>query len=198
MDDKKLRGLALTGLAFDAANENIGIYPQKVTGGQKPYEQRTDWMEGWNACAMAQTNAYCKIGGWLEHQLPPQHKTVIEDLLMEEQLMLFMHDDSITLAVNCSDTFYWGCSDSEDITFDEIPDLAACRELSPVHGGELWCARKRNMRPQTASYKECYPIDEWHLFDAAGPVRTDPDGAGRDALSPEMAEAWRAQHSRTA
>lgn len=33
--------------ALDAATD-VGVYPQSVTGGDKPYEKRTDYMEGWN------------------------------------------------------------------------------------------------------------------------------------------------------
>ena len=34
----------------------------------------------------------------------------------------------ITFFVNCNDLFYWGCSDSEEITADKIPDFDKCFE----------------------------------------------------------------------
>jgi len=37
--------------ALDAAT-NVGIYPKSVVGGNKPYEKRTEYMEGWNASQM--------------------------------------------------------------------------------------------------------------------------------------------------
>ena len=37
--------------ALDAATD-VGVYSASVQGGDKPYEKRTDYMNGWNDCAM--------------------------------------------------------------------------------------------------------------------------------------------------
>jgi hypothetical protein len=179
--EENLRARALNGLIYELADDNIGIYPQAVSGGPNAYEKRSERQEGWNDCATAQCENREKIEAWFE-ALPSEHKALIEDLLLTERLSLLVKSDVIFLYVNCSDTFYWGCSDLERIEFDDLPSLMECYSLSR-RGGELWCARKRKMRPQTASYEECYPPSEWYLFDAAGPERSDPDGASRPDLS---------------
>lgn len=39
--------------------DEVGIYPQKVMGDSPgAYEKRTEFMEGWNACAMKQTELH--------------------------------------------------------------------------------------------------------------------------------------------
>lgn len=184
------RDRALDALVWELAE--VGVYPEKVIGGNHPYEKRSDWQEGWNACSGAQLENRSRIEEWLE-ALPVEHKTAIEELLLSERLGLHVDDAGINLYVNCSDTFYWGCADAERIAFEELDALSDCYVASPVHGGELWAARKRGMRPQTASYRECYQVGEWHLFDAAGPVRTDSDGADRDKLTEAEAMEYRAR-----
>ena len=74
----------------------------------------------------------------------------------------------------CSDTFAWGVADLEPIeTLDDVDLLnQSCLDVGPIpiYGTDLYCARKRNMRPQGACYK-CYNKEHWPLFDACGPVR---------------------------
>ncbi len=87
--------------------------------------------------------------------------------------------------VDCSDTFYWGTADSENVTEADLPELqramtdSSCcpagRDLWPV----LWCARKRGMRPMDVFYRRVLggPPDSGvpgtlaALFDAAGRAR---------------------------
>ena len=96
----------------------------------------------------------------------------------------------LTFKVDCSDTFYWGTADSEEVTEADLPELqramadSSCcpagRDLWPV----LWCARKRGMRPMEVFYRRVLngPPDSGAagtlaaLFDAAGPAR---HGRGR-------------------
>lgn len=191
-----LRKKALSGLVWELAEDNLGVYPSAVSGGTNPYEKRSDWQEGWNACASALIDSAGKIEDWLK-SLPIELKAQVEDLLLEGRLMLHCREAKITLTVNCSDTFYWGCADCEDIDFEDLSALVDCYALSPRFGGELWVSRKRGMRPQAASYKECYPTGEWLWFDAAGPERTDPDGAGRRTLTHAAAEEYRERRRAT-
>lgn len=178
-----LRRLALKGVAWRQVHGGLGIYAQKVIGGDGAYEKRTERMEGWNECARDCSRRYECIRHWMD-ELPPEHKTLIEDLLLEKRLNLRVCGEKVMPWVDCSDVFFWGCADGEDIAFEELAQLAECCQLSPKHGGELWCCRKRAMRPQTACYRMIYQSNEWHLFDACGPERDDPDGKGRDALIP--------------
>lgn len=76
----------------------------------------------------------------------------------------------------CSDVFWWGTADCEDITPENIGELeqamadakAACKH-GEIYGAMLFCARVRKLRPQGA----CYPKEPelWPLFDACGPHR---------------------------
>ena len=56
------------------------------------------------------------------------------------------------------------------------------------HGGELFCARIRKMRPQGACYAY-YDKKDWHLFDACGPERECGFG---NPMTPE--KAWDRKH----
>lgn len=94
----------------------------------------------------------------------------------------------VTFFANCNDEFYWACADAEEIT--SVADVVGIRQAimdvrlatgGKIHhdsvGVELWVARKRGMRPQQPSYRECYPQETWPLFDACGPER-DPKSEG--------------------
>jgi hypothetical protein len=176
MNEQKLKELALDGIFWSMAHDNVGIYPKSVIGGDNPYEKRSERMEGWNEAGTALLDHYAALEQW-HASIPDEFRELVTDLLLEKKIEISVREKECALYVNCSDTFYWGCSDAEEITFNELAELKECWSLS-THGGELWCARKRGMRPQTASYKECYPKTEWPLFDACGPERTDPDGRG--------------------
>lgn len=65
-----------------------------------------------------------------------------------------------SIGVVCSDIFAWGCADVEDIeSSDDIEllrqSIKDCLEIEQrsSHGVLLYCARKRQMRPQGAYYK---------------------------------------------
>ncbi len=83
----------------------------------------------------------------------------------------------VTFMVQCSDVFWWGTADSEQINPEDLDALeAAFRDASAackngdVYAPELFCARKRGMRPQGAFYKG---MNEalWPLFHACGAER---------------------------
>lgn len=162
------REKAMDYLALNLAHENMGIYPQKITGGEHAYEQRTEKMEGWNDYSMKLSKKWSEISDWLD-KIPSESKATIEDLLLDDKISLSI-GKSISMYVSCNDVFFWGCSDGEEITLEEIPSLIkACQEC-PEAGTELWCARKTQQRPQGASYSY-YKPEHWHLFDACGPER---------------------------
>lgn len=89
-------------------------------------------------------------------------------------------DDRTVLQVfaNCADFFWWGTSDLEEITpeniveffkaYEDMQNLDLDRNFQEP--GLLFCARMRKMRPQGAYYK--YLNEKtWYLFDACGPER---------------------------
>jgi hypothetical protein len=108
----------------------------------------------------------------------------------------------LEVSANCSDTFIWGCADSEEITPENFDlykrTLEECNALGwgPNPKGqecyavnasdELFAARVRGMRPQGASY-ELYPINMHKLFDACGPERKV--GLGNPHPQPKVSNA---------
>jgi len=96
-----------------------------------------------------------------------------------------------TFLAKCSDVFWWGTADCEEITEENIGVLEqACADLAATgvpaaaacHSAELFAARVRGMRPQGAAY----PTDPalWPLFDACGPERET--GLGNPKPHPSM------------
>lgn len=81
----------------------------------------------------------------------------------------------ITFFVKCSDVFASAYADLEPLTPDTIDEFeqaaADVREAcgDATYAGDLYCARRRQTRPQGAAY----PSDPrlWPLFDACGPER---------------------------
>ena len=78
----------------------------------------------------------------------------------------------ITLFIRCNDLFYWAMADLEEITPENVRELALALEDADLDGPLLFCARARKMRPQGPYYKH---LDKknWHLFDACGPERPE-------------------------
>lgn len=93
--------------------------------------------------------------------------------------------DSVRFSVMCSDMFAWACADAEtiepgadiDLLMDRLNDLRALEDdYEEVWLGELFCCRKRGMRPMNAWFKlraKSNDLGEgaWALFEAAGPER---------------------------
>lgn len=110
-----------------------------------------------------------------------------------EQLMWRVKDDTVRFLAICSDVFYWGTADCEEIAEEDLPMLESTADELLALGGvadaympELFCARKRGMRPQMPwgrSYGAkpgVYDKDNLDprvraLFDACGPVRDRKD-----------------------
>jgi hypothetical protein len=92
--------------------------------------------------------------------------------------------ESLKFYVNCSDVFFWGCADAEDLTEDNfqlfVDTYNECIEaLKDSEKNEyaylnwapvLFCARSRKMRPQGAFY-ENMPEELIPLFNECGEER---------------------------
>lgn len=84
----------------------------------------------------------------------------------------------VSFFINCNDLFWWGTADVEPLTAADLEAFDQSMKDSPTSGAELYCARRRKMRPQGACYKH-FAKEEWPLFDACGPRRE------RDVLNPQ-------------
>lgn len=86
--------------------------------------------------------------------------------------------DPATLFINCSDFFHWACSDSVEVTPENVhileESIRDCRQVTneryPNEAPLLFCSRVRGMRPQKPYY-EALDAKLWRLFDACGPDR---------------------------
>jgi hypothetical protein len=114
-------------------------------------------------------------------------------------------DGPIVFSASCSDFFWWGTADVEEITYTDVPaleqallDLKAVTDYPTTFtgqggpltydwthlAGELYAARKRQMRPQGAAYSKDWPPAIIALFDACGPVRDTGLGNPRPSPAP--------------
>lgn len=111
--------------------------------------------------------------------------------MMGQDMPMIWHvtDGRAHLSVICSDTFAWGCADAEEITAADMPLLRQCLtdlRAAEVHGeiwlGELYCCRKRGMRPMNRWIKDMREREGLSdavlaLIEAAGPARESMFGA---------------------
>ena len=69
-------------------------------------------------------------------------------------LMWAVDKDGLWVGVNCSDTFGWGCSDAEEITADNLPELRqAYADCTGIQYGDIWAPdlfAARDARPTGA------------------------------------------------
>ncbi len=85
----------------------------------------------------------------------------------------------VTFWVKCSDLFWWGVADLEDLTpenigvleqsYRDVQAAAPDDHAADIYGASLFCCRVRKLRPQGC----CYPPNKllWPLFHACGPER---------------------------
>lgn len=109
----------------------------------------------------------------------------------QEELRWYLGADGtgpVQFFLDCSDTFHWASADSEEIRPDDLPLLRQCvSDLTEIYGSvlrvwaldTLYAARKRQMRPMQAWFKQfekyrTNPEDAkvFALLMAAGPERT--------------------------
>jgi hypothetical protein len=119
-----------------------------------------------------------------------EHVTEVFRILREAELMrescplIWVVDgDKLLLSIDCSDTFAWGCADCEGVDYEDLPmlrqcldDLKAADKYGDMWLAELYCCRKRKMRPMNAWIKRVPPRDGMpqavlDLIMAAGPER---------------------------
>lgn len=98
------------------------------------------------------------------------------------------------IGIKCSDEFYWGCADDEELTPDNIAVLEQaivdCRQVTKygnIYAPQLFCCRMRKMRPQGCAYPS--ELEMWPLIDACGPER--PVGLGNPYRPGEYQEKAR-------
>ncbi len=71
--------------------------------------------------------------------------------------------DGVSMNVNCSDVFAWGCSDAENLKYSEIEDLYDHYQKDNSWGPTIWCIKKRKVLPQQPIYEAIKKIGDWDL-----------------------------------
>lgn len=120
--------------------EDLSIYPIKVVGGEHAYEKRTEYMEGWNACAISIPKQWLKITRYFK-TIPPE----LVKLIIEENIRLTFQDDIPVIYVQRLGLF--GLEFEEDITESDFPDFLKAHKESPIYGNLLWYCRKYQKLP---------------------------------------------------
>lgn len=54
---------------------------------------------------------------------------------------------TISILLNCNDTFFWAAADAECVTLHDLPNLHNSWKENPKWGAIKWASKKRNMRP---------------------------------------------------
>lgn len=85
---------------------------------------------------------------WFNDEPYPEDETIFAYLFAHEQLLIRGDGDCFKVAVICNDIFAWGCADAEPITDAEIGNLFLEVYKSRMWGAVIWCAKKRNEKPQ--------------------------------------------------
>jgi hypothetical protein len=100
-----------------------------------------------------------------------------------DQLWVQRDGDGLRWIVNCSDFFHWGTADGEGISGQDdvnllrqcYVDLQVAEQYAEVYMFQLFCCRKRAMRPMRLWRKAEKMADDspvTGLFDACGRERT--------------------------
>ena len=70
---------------------------------------------------------------------------------------------TLHLGVDCSDVFAWGCSDSEDATYEDIEDVYRHWVKDPRWGCAVWSMIRRGQMPQGPVAKRIRDAGIWDL-----------------------------------
>lgn len=69
--------------------------------------------------------------------------------------------DTIELAVNCNDLFWWGTADAEQCLPNELEDLYKAWKADPRWGPDIWCCHHRKLQPQVPIVKKMKSDGVW-------------------------------------
>lgn len=69
----------------------------------------------------------------------------------------------ISLNVNCSDVFAWGCADAEEVPYRELSGLYHHWEKDAMWGPAVWCIKKRKARPQSPVEQRIRDAGIWDM-----------------------------------
>ena len=146
----------------NAAHGSLGLYPKgtvRTVCGFKVKKKRTKWQDGWNEAVIAHTKRTIDIMDW--YKSLDDIKDMVGDLLVKSKLELYFDEgkNKVTMAINSSDIFAWGYSDSEEMTEEDIKSyyLTSHEKWCDVK----WCCKKYNEKPQYPMIWDMHRDGEW-------------------------------------
>jgi len=93
---------------------------------------------------------------------------------VEKALSLMLADDGdlfvlpdykgtgrIVISVNCNDLFCWGCSDAEEVPYNQIDKLYRAWKKEGWRGASKWACKRRRERPQGPIEKRWRDAGDW-------------------------------------
>lgn len=85
-----------------------------------------------------------------------------------------LQKETLVLFLNCNDTFAWGGTDAEEVSYEDIKDLYKMWKASPVHGTTKWVCVRRNEKPQKPLQELLKKAGEWDdIFEKLPENRSD-------------------------
>jgi hypothetical protein len=121
-------------LAIESAIDTIGVYPQAIIrDGER--EERTEWQDGWNACAL---ECIDKVYKHLEIVAQGLDENIAILLLMN---MGYMDENEFIL--NMNDVFHKATADCEVISIEEAKEVVNELKKHGIKGIDQWVASKR-------------------------------------------------------
>lgn len=138
----------------DIIDDNIGIYPQSTND-----KSRTEWQDGWNACAMRFSELNTMITTWHDN-LDESIRILLDPLLIAEHVSAELNGDEIQLTYNTSDIFAWGYSDFAILEYSELKVFTACM-ANRKYGISRYTCLKAGEKPQYPIIWDMHEAGEW-------------------------------------
>ncbi len=123
---------------FIAANLDLGMYPKSHKHFPIVYEERTEYMNGWNDAIKAMTEAVSK-------GLDKFRKDSDLALLVLADVGFFNGDEYL---LNMNDTFHYARADCEEVGSEDLGEVARLFKTYGYGGLTYWVSKKRNEKSQ--------------------------------------------------
>lgn len=148
-------------LLLKTAMEDMGLYPASIVEEDK-IKKRTEWQDGWNAHRTELLEKHIALEKWYS-ELPWEVLEHLEPLLINEDIYLssWSKENEFKVFILCNDIFAWGCSDTEEVEFDELPIIAQFVREDKFWGVIKYVCHKRREKPQKPVIKNMKTAGVW-------------------------------------
>jgi hypothetical protein len=135
-------------LELKSISDNIGIYPAAVESQdkEKSYKERDGFKNGWNACV---DECIAKVDAAVENA--STELSSAEKLFLADNEYTFWYSQESGWYVALNDTWYYACSDGEDIPKDKYNEVAKWYRKYGNAGALYWVYLQRGFLPTIPS-----------------------------------------------